>query len=143
MSPYQNRIYRNSSGWRVPLSYSHAGEVSSVAFNPDGRTIASGSGGSAIKVWDALNGKVLRTLTGSGDGTLRIWCLATGKTIAVLMPVAQSEADYITCTADGYYDSSADASEYIVFHEGDSILDFHAYGKEWRRPDMVAKRLGR
>jgi WD40 repeat protein len=35
----------------------HTGQVNSVAFSPDGRTLASGSSDQAIKLWDVQTGK--------------------------------------------------------------------------------------
>ncbi|KAE8390287.1 hypothetical protein BDV23DRAFT_183579 [Aspergillus alliaceus] len=42
----------------------HSGSVPSVAFSPDGQTLASGSADRAIKVWDAKTGTELQTLKG-------------------------------------------------------------------------------
>ncbi|WP_442922352.1 WD40 repeat domain-containing protein, partial [Microcoleus sp. ARI1-A4] len=41
----------------------HSGVVTSVAFSPDGKTLAS-AGGSTIKLWNLQNQKELATLTG-------------------------------------------------------------------------------
>jgi WD40 repeat protein len=74
----------------------HTEVVRSVAYSPDGKTLASLSPG-AVKLWDVQTGKERaalptksaicvafspdgRTLaSGSGDGTIRLWDLATGK----------------------------------------------------------------
>jgi WD40 repeat protein/serine/threonine protein kinase len=83
--------------------------VRSVAFSPDGRQLATGTGSwgadqaGAVKVWDAATGKELLALTGhsgpiyhvafspqgdylasaSGDRTARVWDLTTGKSLCV------------------------------------------------------------
>ena len=83
----------------------HAGGVRSVTFNPDGTTLASGSGDATIRLWDVATGKHKTTLEGhmdditsisfSPDGltlasgstyssALHLWDVATGKHKATL-----------------------------------------------------------
>jgi WD40 repeat protein len=82
----------------------HEGPIWSVAFAPDGKTLATGSDDTSLRFWDAATGKQTAELTGpdtsesgssvfavafahsgkflissSGDGTLRLWDVATRK----------------------------------------------------------------
>jgi WD40 repeat protein len=42
----------------------HRGTVWSVAFDPQGGMLASGSGDNALKLWETRSGNLLRTLEG-------------------------------------------------------------------------------
>jgi WD40 repeat protein len=45
----------------------HTGWVASVAFSPDGKTLATASADKSVKVWDVSTGQVKATLTGHTD----------------------------------------------------------------------------
>ena len=76
----------------------HERGVKSVAFSPDGQTLASGSGDSTVRLWDVAAGTLRHTLenpgaglysvtfspdgqtlaTGGGDSTVRLWDVTAG-----------------------------------------------------------------
>lgn len=82
----------------------HTNTIVSVAFDPQGRTLASGSSDGRVKLWDAEKGIQLRTLeghdgtvfsvafdpqgetlaTGSVDRTVKRWETATGRRLRAL-----------------------------------------------------------
>ena len=84
---------------QIVVQTGHTGAVMSVAFSPDGKTLASASWDNTIKLWDTATGQELRTLTGhtywvaavafSPDGktlasggwdkTVKVWDVATGE----------------------------------------------------------------
>jgi WD40 repeat protein len=60
----------------------HASDVNSVAFSPDGKTLASGGGDYTVKLWDVETRQELAALTGHN---YRVWSVAfspDGKTLA-------------------------------------------------------------
>ena len=102
-------LYDTTTYQEVALLAGHTSEVNSVAFSPDGGTIASGSSDDTIRLWDARTGAHIRTLTGhtstvysvafspdgttiasgsgewgSDDNTIRLWDASTGTHIRTL-----------------------------------------------------------
>ena len=80
----------------------HTGDVSSVAFSPNGKYALSGSWDETIKLWEVATGREIRTFAGhtrivdavafspdgihiisaSSDNTIKLWDVATGREIS-------------------------------------------------------------
>jgi WD40 repeat protein len=92
------------TGSQVAVLSGHTGEVTSLAFFPDGTSLVSGGGDSTVKLWDVQTGGVVKTFhghtkevssvsisancttiaSGSGDNTIRLWDIQTGECNCVI-----------------------------------------------------------
>lgn len=65
-----------------PLRRGHGGRVTSVAWSPDGKRLATGSVDETVKIWDAVTGKELLTLNGPGSAVTCVAWSPDGKQLA-------------------------------------------------------------
>jgi WD40 repeat protein len=106
--------------------------VTSVAYSPDRKHIASGSYDHTIKIWDASTGRVVHTLnghtdwvrsvafspdgshiaSGSWDNTIKIWDASTGAVVRTLRGHA-SEVISVAYSPDGSHIASGSADDTI------------------------------
>jgi WD40 repeat protein len=121
-----------SQGQPVRTLTGHISDVTSVAFSPDGRLLASGSDDNTIKLWDVATGSLVRTLTGhtwrvtsvafspdgrllasgSADGTIRLWDVASGSLVRSLTGHTGSVFLSVAFSPDGRLLASGSCERY-------------------------------
>jgi WD40 repeat protein len=60
----------------------HAGAVTSLAYSPDGKALATGGADATVRLWDAATGKELRRLEGPDKGVLCVAFSPDGRRVA-------------------------------------------------------------
>jgi WD40 repeat protein len=75
-------LWDPASGKQLRSLTGHAASVSTVAFSPDRKTLASASYDKTVRLWDVATGKVKRTFTSHGGYVLAVAFSATGKLVA-------------------------------------------------------------
>ena len=106
--------------WQSPVPDVHKSDVNSVAFSPDGKTLATGSRDATVKLWNVSDGRELRTLlahqdsvssvafspdgktlaTGSWDNTVKVWNVSDGRELRTLL-AHQDSVSSVAFSPDG------------------------------------------
>ena len=76
------KIWDSATGKELFALKGHAGEVSSVAFSPDGQRLASASDDQTVKIWDSATGKELFALKGHAGEVMSVAFSPDGQRLA-------------------------------------------------------------
>lgn len=129
----------------------HLSAVYNVCFDRSGRYIFTGADDSLIKIWSAIDGRLLSTLRGhsshitdfhvnyentllataSSDKTVRIWCLKTTATLAVLSAHSQAVCSVKFCPL------KKGNKRYLVSTANDGSICFWTWDVNTREFDPV------
>jgi WD40 repeat protein len=113
---------------RIRASFTNQGEISHIAFSPDGRSLAVASWDSTITIWDVLHDRPSRALTGdtlgvndvayspdgallassSLDDTARVWDPSSGRLLRVWRE--QQPLESVAFSSDGSRLVTSDAA---------------------------------
>jgi len=114
-------IYDRLTGESPRQMLGHKFSIHSMAFSPDGETLASGSSDNSIKLWNVSTGRELKTLTGhsgkvksvsfspngeilasgSSDNSIKLWNVSTGQELKPLIGHSD-KVESVSFSPDGH-----------------------------------------
>lgn len=126
-------LWEVSTGKKLRTLKDHSQLVSSLAFSPNGRLLATASHDATVKLWDVQTGEVLHTLTGhpkavnsvafSPDGQriasggagsiIHVWDVQTGN-LRLTLSDHTSSVFWLTFSPDGHILASIGSDEFIT-----------------------------
>lgn len=133
--------------------------VTSVAFSPDSRRVATTSPNGIVKVFDAGSGAEIRALASpqgevrsvafSPDGrhvvasgigtTFRVWEIESGAVVA--NAIFFKDGEWIVLTPEGFFNASANAAKNLIVVRGFDIFSVDQFYQSLFRPDLVREKL--
>ena len=141
----------------IYIQMGHSFVITSVAFSPDGRYIASGSADKTIKLWEVSTSREIRTLlghtsgvssvafspdgryiiSGSWDKTIKLWDVATGREIRTLVGHSQ-QVTSAAFSPDGKYIASGSRDKTIRFWDVSTGREIRTLADHTKEVETVA-----
>ena len=129
-----------------------------IIFSPDGKMIAASCNTlNKIRIWDANDGSIIKTLDGhSGDiaftsnsktlistgwdRQVKVWDIETEEELYSFIAI-KGQNDYITMLPSGYYSTSRKNSRAVAFAFGKEAYPFDQFDIQFNRPDSLLKKF--
>ena len=149
-----------TGGQIAALEGDFPGTIQSIAFSPSGKFLASGNTGGKMALWNVENKRLLKAskehtgeirtiefspdgrfiLSGSRDGMMKLWDLEKDNNTATLTSLG--EDDWIVVDADGRFDASENAFNFMHYAYGLEIINLEQLKEMYYEPGLLQKIMG-
>lgn len=88
----------------------------------------------------ALGADGHRAAAAYADVRTEVWDVSRGRSLATFLYLDR-ERGWLSTTPEGYYDSSVEASQFVVWRLGNRLYPFDQFSEKFHRPDLVRRAL--